>query len=44
VACYFFTVEDFHLLLSAQSPGALACVKFRFVSSPLLGRWNNLLV
>jgi hypothetical protein len=36
VACYVFTVEDFHLLLSAQSPGALACFKVRIVSSPLL--------
>jgi type I site-specific restriction endonuclease len=35
VACYSFTVKDFHLLLFAQSPGALTCFKFRFVSSPL---------
>jgi hypothetical protein len=26
MVCYFFTVEDFHLLLSAQSPGAPACL------------------
>jgi hypothetical protein len=32
VACYSFTVEDFHLLLFAQSPGALAYVNFRFLS------------
>jgi hypothetical protein len=35
VACYSFTVEDFHLLLFAQSPGALTCVNFPFLSSPL---------
>jgi hypothetical protein len=32
VACYSFTVEDFHLLLFAQSPGALTYDFFRFVS------------
>jgi hypothetical protein len=31
VACYSFTVEDFHLLLFAQSPGALTYFIFRFV-------------
>jgi hypothetical protein len=30
--CYFFTVEGFHLLLSAQSPGALACKNFGLFS------------
>jgi hypothetical protein len=34
VACYSFTVEDFHLLLFAQSPGALPCFILRFVRAP----------
>src|SRR5258708_8423667 len=31
---YSFTVEDFHLLLFAQSPGALPYLNFRFVCAP----------
>ena len=36
MACYSLTVEDFHLLLFAQSPGALPYLNFRFVRAPLL--------
>jgi hypothetical protein len=38
MVCYFFTVGDFHLLLSAQSPGALPYLNFRFVCAPQDGR------
>src|SRR5258708_37797102 len=33
----FLYCEDFHLLLFAQSPGALACFRVRIVSSPHIG-------